>query len=143
MRVPGYRSYFESLSINTDRLAPWGILSHLPETDKKSYIDQYPLAARCLDGQIPFAGTTISIELQSGPIDDPQMADRLASCLRDGLAALDLDLDFRSACDEFPAAMLPIVTFYAMGEGPFAGDAGRIKQRRISASPPDMHPPQM
>ena len=29
--------------------------------------------------------------------------------------------------------MLPIVTTYGVGEGPFAGDAYRIKQRRIAA----------
>ena len=42
-----------------DRLVPAGILEKLPETDKRSYIDQYPLAERCLYGRIPFAGTTI------------------------------------------------------------------------------------
>ena len=54
------------------------------------------------------------------------MADRL----RDGLFALNTD--YRSSVGEFPAAMQPIVGTYALGEGPFAGDRGRIKQRRIA-----------
>jgi hypothetical protein len=33
---------------------------------------------------------------------------------------------------EFPGAMLPIVSTHARGSGPFAGDATRIKQRRIA-----------
>jgi phenylacetate-CoA ligase len=49
--------------------------------------------------------------------------------LRDGLRALNID--YRSSLDEFPGAMLPIVSTYALGTGPFAGDATRIKQRRI------------
>jgi hypothetical protein len=31
--------------------------------------------------------------------------------------------------------MRPIVDTYAVGEGPFAADAHRIKQQRISAAP--------
>jgi phenylacetate-CoA ligase len=53
-----------------------------------------------------------------------------AERLRDGLEALNID--YRSSLGEFPGAMLPIVTTYAMGSGPFAADAGRIKQRRIA-----------
>jgi phenylacetate-CoA ligase len=42
-----------------ERLVPWGILGRLPETDKHGYIDRYPITERCLDGRIPFTGTTI------------------------------------------------------------------------------------
>ncbi len=52
--------------------------------------------------------------------------------LRDGLQALNTD--YRSSVGEFPGAMLPIVSTYAVGAGPFAGDATRIKQRRIGAA---------
>jgi phenylacetate-CoA ligase len=52
-----------------------------------------------------------------------------AERLRDGLEALNID--YRSSLGEFPAAMLPIVSIYALGSGPFAGDAHRIKQRRM------------
>lgn len=58
-RVPAYRSYLQSVHIDPDRLPPAGILDALPETDKHSYIDPYPLEARCLDGQIRFKGVTI------------------------------------------------------------------------------------
>jgi phenylacetate-CoA ligase len=50
--------------------------------------------------------------------------------LRDGLGTLNID--YRSSLAEFPGAMLPIVETHAVGEGPFAGDAQRIKQRRIA-----------
>jgi hypothetical protein len=58
-RVPAYRSYLESVRIDPDRLPPAGILDALPETDKHSYIDPYPLEARCVGGQISFKGVTI------------------------------------------------------------------------------------
>ncbi len=71
----------------------------------------------------------VFVELQAGATPTPEWSDRAAVQLRDGLAAVDLD--FRAACEEFPAAMLPIVTFYPLGTGPFAADANRIKQRRV------------
>src|SRR2546429_3525907 len=58
-RVPGYRAYLSAQGVAVDRLVPAGILEKLPETDKRSYIDPYPLAERCLYGRIPFVGTTI------------------------------------------------------------------------------------
>ncbi|MEO8469059.1 MAG: hypothetical protein ABI573_05275, partial [Chloroflexota bacterium] len=57
--VPAYRAYLEAGGRDPDSLVPAGILDHLPETDKLSYIDPYPLAARCIDGRIPFVGVTI------------------------------------------------------------------------------------
>jgi hypothetical protein len=56
---------------------------------------------------------------------------RLATAerLRGGLT--DLNIDYRSSVSEFPGAMLPIVSTFGRGVGPFAGDAQRIKQRRI------------
>lgn len=58
-RVPGYRAYLQEQGIAVERLVPAGILEKLPETDKRTYVDRYPLAARCVDGTIPFRGTTI------------------------------------------------------------------------------------
>jgi phenylacetate-CoA ligase len=58
-RVPAYRAYLYEQGVAVDRLVPAGILEKLPETDKRSYIDRYPIAERCLDGKIPFLGTTI------------------------------------------------------------------------------------
>ena len=58
-RVPAYRAYLTSRGTDPDDLVPAGILGWLPETDKHGYIDAYPLAERCVDGRIPFAGVTI------------------------------------------------------------------------------------
>lgn len=83
------------------------------------------------DAQNRFKGTTI--DEFSGSTGMPYNWIRSEhERLRDGLAGMDLD--FRSALEEFPAAMLPIVKACGPGEGPFAADAGRIKQRRILLS---------
>ena len=58
---------------------------------------------------------------------------RMADQLRDGLTGLNID--YRSSIAEFPDAMQPIITTYALGAGPFAADARRIKQRRIIRPP--------
>jgi phenylacetate-CoA ligase len=71
----------------------------------------------------------IALELNDlDGVDEPWRA-ATAERLRDGLGALNID--YRSSLGEFPGAMLPIVSAYARGSGPFAGDATRIKQRRI------------
>ena len=62
-------------------------------------------------------------------VDDAWRA-RQSDRLRDGLA--ELNIDYRSSLGEFPAAMQPIVATHGLGEGPFAADTGRIKQRRIA-----------
>ena len=46
----------------------------------------------------------------------------------------EINQDYRQSVGEFPDAMLPIVTTEPIGGGPFAGDATRIKQRRIGAA---------
>jgi phenylacetate-CoA ligase len=71
----------------------------------------------------------IALELDPGVSIDDDQARSVPERFRDGLARLDLD--FREAVREYPAAMLPLVTFYPFREGPFAADAGRIKQRRV------------
>ncbi len=80
------------------------------------------------------AGTprpSVALELTSLDGVDEAWQATAAARLRDGLDALNTD--YRSSLAEFPGAMLPIVTAYGVGEGPFAGDAHRIKQRRIAA----------
>ena len=74
-----------------------------------------------------------SVAIELADLEGVDDAWRLAAAerLRDGLTALNID--YRSSVGEFPGAMLPIVTTFAVGQGPFAGDATRIKQRRISA----------
>ena len=72
----------------------------------------------------------VAIELTDlDGIDDAWRA-ATARRLRDGLEALNTD--YRSSLGEFPDAMLPIVSTYEEGGGPFAGDRTRIKQRRIA-----------
>ena len=72
-----------------------------------------------------------AVALEFADIDDVDAAWLAATAerLRDGLQALNID--YRSSLAEFPAAMLPIVSVFALGGGPFAGDAHRIKQRRM------------
>lgn len=97
------------------------------DTNLAPHVHSFLLMVTADDRGTPRPG--IAIELESGSDAETGWSERLAASLRDGLAAVDLD--FRSACDEFPAAMLPVVTFYARGQGPFDADAGRIKQRRV------------
>jgi phenylacetate-CoA ligase len=75
-----------------------------------------------------------SVALELTDLDGIDDAWRAAAAerLRDGLEALNID--YRSSLGEFPGAMLPIVSTYAVGGGPFAADAGRIKQRRVATS---------
>ncbi|HVM24205.1 MAG TPA: hypothetical protein VM253_02260 [Candidatus Limnocylindrales bacterium] len=54
--VPAYREHLQSAGIDPARITAF---DSLPETDKASYVDRWPLAERCLDGEIPLRGTTI------------------------------------------------------------------------------------
>jgi len=72
---------------------------------------------------------SVALELTDLAGVDETWRARVADQLGDGL--LGLNIDYRSSTAEFPAAMHPIVETYGVGEGPFAADAGRIKQRRI------------
>ena len=58
-RVPAYGRYLQESGVNVAALFPLGILRHLPETDKKSYVDRYGLLERCVGGAVPYPGTTI------------------------------------------------------------------------------------
>jgi phenylacetate-CoA ligase len=71
------------------------------------------------------------IALELADLDGVDDAWRAAAAdrLRDGL--FNLNIDYRTSVAEFPEAMQPIVSTYGLGEGPFAADATRIKQRRI------------
>jgi phenylacetate-CoA ligase len=55
-RVPAYRDHLNSNGIDPSSIRS---LDELPETDKASYIDRYPLPQRCVDGRLPLTGTTI------------------------------------------------------------------------------------
>jgi len=71
----------------------------------------------------------VALELADLAGVDDRWRATMADQLRDGLTGLNID--YRSSIAEFPDAMQPIVATYGLGEGPFAADAKRIKQRRI------------
>jgi hypothetical protein len=82
-----------------------------------------------IDDQDGTPRPAVAVELSDlDGVDDAWRA-AAAGRLRDGLAALNID--YRSSLGEFPGAMLPIISTYPLGGGPFAGDATRIKQRRM------------
>lgn len=57
--VPAFRDFLAASGVEVPNLLPLGILAHLPETDKRTYVDRYPLLDRCIGGAVPFPGTTI------------------------------------------------------------------------------------
>ena len=57
--VPAYGRFLADADVDVGELLPLGILRHLPETDKESYIDRFGLLERCVGGAVPFEGTTI------------------------------------------------------------------------------------
>ena len=71
----------------------------------------------------------IALELTDLTGVDEAWRTAYARRLCDGLT--HLNNDYRASIAEFPAAMLPVVSTYFAGEGPFAADATRIKQRRV------------
>ena len=75
----------------------------------------------------------VALELADTDGIDDAWRERRADRLREGL--FELNIDYRSSVGEFPEAMRPIVQTYAVGEGPFAADAHRIKQQRVGAGP--------
>jgi phenylacetate-CoA ligase len=74
----------------------------------------------------------VLLELDEGVTVDDAWRQERALHIRDAVAALNRD--YRTSLDEFPAAMLPMVETFPSGSGPFAGDAERIKQRRIATA---------
>lgn len=57
------------------------------------------------------------------------LARRFADSILPSLVALNAD--FREAWHEYPETLVPDIQLYRIGEGPFAGDAGKIKQARF------------
>jgi phenylacetate-CoA ligase len=54
--VPAYRTLLGEHGIGASAIRS---LDELPETDKKTYADRFPLAERCLNGRLPLLGTTL------------------------------------------------------------------------------------
>jgi phenylacetate-CoA ligase len=71
----------------------------------------------------------IALELADGVAASADWIAERAVQFADGLTTLNID--YRSSAQEYAAAMIPIVEAFERGAGPFAADAGRIKQRRI------------
>jgi phenylacetate-CoA ligase len=44
---------------------------------------------------------------------------------------VELNADFREAWHEYPETLVPEIQLHRLGEGPFAADAGKIKQARM------------
>ncbi len=57
--VPAYRRFLQDAGVRGRSLYPLGILARLPETDKRSYVDRFGFLERCVDGAVPYPGTTI------------------------------------------------------------------------------------
>ncbi|MFN0071994.1 MAG: phenylacetate--CoA ligase family protein [Chloroflexota bacterium] len=55
-RVPAYRTYLQGRGIDIMQVRS---LDELPEIDKQTYVNVYPLEQRCLGGHIPLVGTTM------------------------------------------------------------------------------------
>jgi phenylacetate-CoA ligase len=54
--VPAYRAILGEAGLTAKGIRS---LDELPETDKKTYADRFPLAERCLNGRLPLLGTTL------------------------------------------------------------------------------------
>jgi phenylacetate-CoA ligase len=71
-RVPAYRKFLDQrggipeLQLNGNNLPD---LTHIPETDKDSYIKPFAIAEKCLDGQIPSKG--VMVDESSGSSGKP------------------------------------------------------------------------
>jgi phenylacetate-CoA ligase len=71
----------------------------------------------------------VHVEVTTGPVDDPGLAERLAHCVSRRLMASSRD--FAAAVAEHPATADIAIALHAPSEGPFAGNAGRIKRRYV------------
>jgi phenylacetate-coenzyme A ligase PaaK-like adenylate-forming protein len=60
---------------------------------------------------------------------DAELARRFSASILSRL--VELNADFREAWREYPETLVPEIRLYRLGEGPFAADAGRIKQARL------------
>src|SRR5437764_1268231 len=56
LTVPAYRELVGDITVGTAARRPGDWLAALPVTTKRSYVDRFPLAARCTGGAIPRSG---------------------------------------------------------------------------------------
>jgi len=69
----------------------------------------------------------VIFELDIAPT--PELVPAYREAMVKGLIALNAD--FRAAWQEYPEALTPVIELHPRGTGPFAADAGRIKQARL------------
>jgi phenylacetate-CoA ligase len=60
---------------------------------------------------------------------DAELSRRFSASILSRL--VELNADFREAWREYPETLVPEIQLYRLGDGPFASDAGRIKQARF------------
>jgi len=80
--------------------------------------------AECADGAVnPRFVFEVDVEPSAGLAEEfrERMLERLIA----------LNADFREAWREYPQTVTPVIELHARGAGPFAADAGRIKQARL------------
>ncbi len=106
------------------------------EPELAAAVRSFQLAVLPDESETPRPG--VLLELNEGVEATEAWRRQCAERIRDGVASLSRD--YRTALEEYPAAMQPLVQTFAMGSGPFEGDADRIKQRRIAAAA-DVAPP--
>jgi phenylacetate-CoA ligase len=66
-------------------------------------------------------------EIETDPSEE--LAGRFSTAMVARLT--ELNADFREALHEYAQTLMPEIRLYRVGEGPFAADAGRIKQVRL------------
>lgn len=69
-------------------------------------------------------------EVEAEPTEELQATFRETMLRR----LVGLNADFREAWREYPETLVPEIQLYRVGEGPFAGDRGKIKQTRFLKS---------
>jgi phenylacetate-CoA ligase len=64
---------------------------------------------------------------------DVEPSAELSATYRDSIlkSLIALNADFREAWQEYPQTVTPVIELHRCGTGPFAADAGRIKQARL------------
>jgi phenylacetate-CoA ligase len=95
-------------------------------------INNYKLSVQERHGQLQFV---VLVERASGVAGDKTPAEAHSRAARYQQVfverLLDVNPDFRSAHRNNPASLMPEVRVYAYGEGPFEGDAARVKQQHV------------
>lgn len=92
-RVPAYRDFLKKQGVHTETIRTIADFRRgVPEMDKENYLQQYPLAALCIDGRL---GTVPMVSVSSGSTGKPFYWPRGAALTSEG--AFLHEMIFRSA----------------------------------------------